>query len=116
MRKWQKPWAERGGGFSPNTTELAESQARLRHAKPLTELYEVHTHRQHPTSSTHREIKYTRLRPADLNATVGYTCEQRSQFNLTTSQQLEFRIKQRKWRVLFYVTDVTSFYQIVWYF
>ena len=37
------PWAERGGGFSPNTTELAESQARLRHAKPLTELYEVHT-------------------------------------------------------------------------
>jgi hypothetical protein len=31
-------------GSVTNTTELAESQARLRHAKPLTELYEVHTH------------------------------------------------------------------------
>ena len=30
-------------GSVTNTTELAEYQARLRHAKPLTELYEVHT-------------------------------------------------------------------------
>lgn len=34
--------------------------------------------------------------------------------NLTTNEQLGFRIKQKKRCVLFHMTDATSFYQFVW--